>query len=101
MPLIIEGKRPLQGRVTISGAKNAALPIIAATLLTADECLLENVPDIEDIRNMVRVLHSMGVAARLEEHGRLRIRATRINRANLPIDLARTMRASFLIVGPL
>ena len=101
MSLIIEGKRPLQGRVVIGGAKNAALPIIAATLLTADECLLENVSDIEDIRNMVRVLHSMGVAARFEEPGRLRIKATRINRANLPIDLARAMRASFLIVGPL
>ncbi len=101
MTLIINGGRPLQGRVVIGGAKNAALPIIAATLLTADECLLENVPDIEDTRNMVRVLHSMGVAARFEGQGRLRIKATRINRANLPVDLARAMRASFLIVGPL
>jgi len=101
MSLIIRGGRPLQGYINIGGAKNAALPIIAATLLTADECMLENVPDIEDIRNMVRVLHSMGVAARFEGDGRLRIRATRINRANLPIDLARTMRASFLTVGPL
>ena len=64
MSLIIRGGRPLQGYINIGGAKNAALPIIAATLLTADECMLENVPDIEDIRNMVRVLHSMGVAAR-------------------------------------
>lgn len=101
MSLVIRGGKPLEGRVVVGGAKNAALPIIAATLLTADECLLENVPDIEDIRNMVRVLHSMGVAARFEGQGRLRIRAARINRANLPIDLARAMRASFLTVGPL
>jgi UDP-N-acetylglucosamine 1-carboxyvinyltransferase len=101
MTLTIEGQRPLAGEVIIGGAKNAALPIIAASLLTSEECLLENVPYIEDIRNMVRVLHSMGVAARFEGQDRLRIRATRINRANLPIDLARAMRASFLIVGPL
>lgn len=101
MTIVIEGKRPLGGHVQIGGAKNAALPIIAATLLTADDCLIENVPYIEDIRNMVRVLHHLGVAARFEAPNVLRIKATRINRAILPLDLARKMRASFLIVGPL
>jgi len=101
MPLVIEGRRPLSGKVEIMGAKNAALPIIAATLLTADECLLENVPYIEDIRNMVRVLTGMGVAARFEGPNTLRVKATRISEATLPVDLARRMRASFLIVGPL
>jgi UDP-N-acetylglucosamine 1-carboxyvinyltransferase len=66
MPLIIEGKRRLGGEVRICGAKNAALPIIAATLLTDDECLLENVPYIEDTRTMVKVLQHLGVAARFE-----------------------------------
>ena len=101
MPLIIKGRHPLQGAVEIAGAKNAALPIIAATLLTSDECLLEGIPYIEDIRNMVRLLHHLGVAARFEGNNRLRVRATRISKSYLPNDLATTMRASFLCVGPL
>ena len=67
MPIVIEGKHPLQGDVTVGGAKNAALPIMAATLLTADECLIENIPYIEDIRNLVRILQLLGVAARFEQ----------------------------------
>ena len=101
MPLTIDGRHPLTGKVEIGGAKNAALPIIAATLLTADECLLENVPYIEDIRNMVKVLSGLGVAARFEGPNTLRVKATRISEATLPADLAIKMRASFLIVGPL
>lgn len=101
MSIVIEGRRPLSGEVIIGGAKNAALPIIAASLLTADEVLLENVPYIEDIRTLVQVLHGMGVAARFEGPNVLRIKATRISRSMLPRDLAQKMRASFLIVGPL
>ena len=88
MPLTIDGRRPLTGKVEIGGAKNAALPIIAATLLTADECLLENVPYIEDIRNMVKVLAGLGVAARFEGPNTLRVKATRISEATLPEALA-------------
>ncbi len=101
MPIVIEGKHPLQGDVAVGGAKNAALPIIAATLLTADECLIENIPYIEDIRNLVRILQLLGVAARFEQPNTLRVKATRISKASLPLDLATKMRASFLIVGPL
>lgn len=101
MPIVIEGRRPLNGEVVVGGAKNAALPIIAASLLTADEVLLENVPYIEDIRTLVKVLHGLGVAARFEGPNVLRIKATRISRSVLPHDLAQQMRASFLIVGPL
>ena len=101
MPITIEGRHRLEGHVRIEGAKNAALPVIAATLLTADECLLENVPYIEDIRNMVRLLHHLGVAVRFEGPNTLRIKATRISRASVPCDLATKMRASFLAVGPL
>ena len=101
MPLVIEGKHPLVGEVDVEGAKNAALPIITATLLTADECLLENVPFIEDIRTMVGLLHHLGVAARFEGPSCLRVKATRISKASLPLDLAEKMRASFLAVGPL
>lgn len=99
--MIIEGKCPLDGHVEIGGAKNAALPIMAATLLTSDDCLIENAPYIEDIRIMVDVIHQLGVAARFEAPNVLRIKATRINRSILPLDLARRMRASFLVVGPL
>jgi UDP-N-acetylglucosamine 1-carboxyvinyltransferase len=101
MPIVIEGKHPLVGRVEIGGAKNAALPIIAATLLTADECFLENVPYIEDTRTIVRVLQQLGVAARFEGPNLLRVKATRISKASIPEDLATKMRASFLTVGPL
>jgi UDP-N-acetylglucosamine 1-carboxyvinyltransferase len=101
MPILIEGKHPLVGEVSLSGAKNAALPIIAATLLTGDDCFLENVPYIEDIRNIVKALQTLGVAARFEGPNTLRVRATRISSASLPADLAIKMRASFLLVGPL
>ena len=101
MPIVIEGQRPLVGEVEVGGAKNAALPIMAATLLTPDEWWLENVPYIEDIRNMVKVLQHLGVAARFEGPHLLRVKATRISRASLPADLAQKMRASFLAVGPL
>ncbi len=101
MPLVIEGQNRLEGKVRIGGAKNAALPIIAATLLTDDECLLEHVPYIEDIRNMVKLLHHLGVAARFEGPNTLRVKATRISKANVPFALAKKMRASFLTVGPL
>jgi UDP-N-acetylglucosamine 1-carboxyvinyltransferase len=101
MPIVIEGKHPLTGSVDIWGAKNAALPIIAATLLTADECLIENVPYIEDIRTIVKALQQLGVAARFEGGNLLRIKATRISKATLSAELAKKMRASFLVVGPL
>ena len=101
MPIVIEGRRPLVGAVEIGGAKNAALPIMAATLLTPDECWLENVPYIEDIRNMMRVLRHLGVAARFEGPNCLRIKATRISKSYIPKELAQRMRASFLVAGPL
>ncbi len=101
MPLLIQGQKPLVGEAGILGAKNAALPIIAATLLTSDECLLENVPYIEDTRNLVAVLREMGVAARFEGPNTLRVKATRISKAYLSKEMAQKMRASFLVVGPL
>jgi UDP-N-acetylglucosamine 1-carboxyvinyltransferase len=101
MSIVIEGQRPLVGEAEVGGAKNAALPIMAATLLTPDECWLENVPYIEDIRNMMRVLYHLGVAARFEGPNCLRIKATRIGKSYIPKELAQRMRASFLVAGPL
>ncbi len=100
--LIIEGGNPLKGEVAISGAKNAALPLLAATLLTPEECLIENVPDIDDIHTMVALLASLGAQVEYSprEH-RVQICAKGIDNLSPPYELIQKMRASFLVVGPL
>lgn len=100
---VIEGGVPLRGDIVASGAKNAALPIMAATLLTTDECVLENVPLVSDVYTMARLLRHLGCAVDLDEAAhRVVIRAP--ERDNLgtevPPELARLMRASFLVTGP-
>ncbi len=99
--IIIDGKVPLQGEVTISGAKNAALPIMAASLLTADECYLEKVPKIQDIMTMAEVLAALGSELRWVGSDSLVIRTTGLNTPEVPASLATRMRSSFLIMGPL
>src|SRR5215217_6592138 len=64
---LIEGGIPLRGEITIGGAKNAALPILAATLLTKEECILTNVPDLSDIRTMVALLRSLGAEVEIDK----------------------------------
>ena len=100
MHLIVEGRHKLDGEVSIAGAKNAALPILAAALLTADECFLENVPDIEDIRNMVALLRELGATIQVEQHGFV-VKADNLRSSAISSQLATTMRGSFLAVGPL
>ena len=97
----IEGGHPLRGTVQIGGAKNAALPIMAACLLTPDWCILSNVPDIEDIQTMVGVMEHLGAEIRFLGPHELAIRAEHIVRTRSPESLARLMRASFLVMGPL
>jgi UDP-N-acetylglucosamine 1-carboxyvinyltransferase len=98
----VRGGVPLRGAVTISGAKNAALPALAATLLTADECVLSNVPDLADIGTMLALLRSLGAETEHDrERKRVRIRAANIVRTNAPAELVAAMRASFLVAGPL
>lgn len=99
--IIIEGKVPLQGEPSIGGAKNAALPIMAATLLTADECYLEKVPHIQDVLTMADVLASLGAELHWEDDHTLIVRARAINKTEISTALATRMRASFLVVGPL
>ena len=99
--LIIEGRHALKGEVRVKGAKNAALPIIAATLLTSDECWLENVPRIEDVEAMICVLQGLGVKLRWVGENTLADRADAINCCQVPPDVACKFRASFLTVGPL
>jgi UDP-N-acetylglucosamine 1-carboxyvinyltransferase len=100
--LRVRGGAPLRGSVTISGAKNAALPALAATLLTADECILSNVPDLADIGTMLALLRSLGAEAEHDrQRKRVRVRAATIDRTDAPAELVAAMRASFLVAGPL
>jgi UDP-N-acetylglucosamine 1-carboxyvinyltransferase len=97
--LLIKGGTPLHGEVTISGAKNAVLPIMAATLLTAEECVIHRVPDLSDVRFMGQILTSLGAEVK-SEGGSLRVRAAKIKGVG-DYDLIRKMRGSICIMGPL
>lgn len=98
----IRGGERLTGRVPISGAKNAALPVMAAALLTEEECLLENVPALEDIFVMADLLRWLGADVQFDQgSGRVRICAENIHRREAPQELVERMRASFLVTGPL
>ena len=99
--LVIEGGLPLQGTVRVSGSKNAADYALAACLLSGEECVLENVPDIEDVRLMASILQSLGAEVRNEGGGVWRMRADKISRLDAPSELAVNQRASFLVMGPL
>jgi UDP-N-acetylglucosamine 1-carboxyvinyltransferase len=99
--LLIEGGSRLVGQVRISGSKNAVLPILAASLLTEDECRLTNVPEIEDVHTMRQLLQSLGAEVTHPQPGQLRISAARLASAEVPPAMARRMRASFLLMGPL
>jgi UDP-N-acetylglucosamine 1-carboxyvinyltransferase len=97
---LIHGGKPLNGRVTIGGAKNAALPQMAAALLTAEPVVLKNVPELRDIDSMVLLLEHLGVEV-LRERDTLKITAGNLNSQQAPYDLVRKMRASVLVLGPL
>ncbi len=98
--LRIEGGRPLKGSIPISGAKNAALPILAASLLAEKPLLVSNVPHLQDVSTMLRLLQRMGV--RSEREGDLvSLDASAVDSPEAPYELVRTMRASILVLGPL
>jgi UDP-N-acetylglucosamine 1-carboxyvinyltransferase len=99
--LIIEGGRPLSGVVRVSGSKNATLYAFPACLLTGDECILENVPEIEDVRVMAAILGSFGARAINEGGGTWRIQAADVTRFDAPNELVVNLRGSFLVMGPL
>ena len=98
--LLIEGGARLEGAIRVSGAKNAALPILAAALLTPEPLVLGNVPRLNDVRTMQTLLGQMGVAARRDD-GTLTVVAERIDWPLAPYELVKTMRASILALGPL
>ncbi|HHW03953.1 MAG TPA: UDP-N-acetylglucosamine 1-carboxyvinyltransferase [Thermoanaerobacterales bacterium] len=97
---IIEGGSKLSGTVKISSAKNAVLPVIAASLLTEADCIIEDAPELEDVRVMKEVLMSLGAKVSCESKS-IKINAAPINSFEAPYDLVRKMRASFLVMGPL
>jgi UDP-N-acetylglucosamine 1-carboxyvinyltransferase len=97
---LIEGPTRLEGEVRVSGAKNAALPCLAASLLTAEPVVLSSVPDVRDIRTLVKLLRHIG--AKVESAGgTVAVEACTIGSADAPYDLVKTMRASVLVLGPL
>ena len=98
--IIIQGNRPLSGTVKISGAKNAVLPVMAATLLTPGKFTIHKVPDLRDTRTMMKLLNMIGAATTFN-NGTLTIDSTAANNPEAPYDLVKTMRASFYVLGPL
>jgi UDP-N-acetylglucosamine 1-carboxyvinyltransferase len=103
--IIIQGGKRLAGEVSVSGAKNAALPVLISSLLTAEACTYRHVPQLADIRTTLKLLSGLGVKV---EHKRwldggddLTLCADRIGKFEAPYDLVKTMRASFLVLGPL
>jgi len=99
--LLIEGGRPLEGEVSVSGAKNAALPILCAALLTREPLVLTNVPQLKDVRTMRSLLTQMGVAQEAPAPGNITLDAGTIDWPLAPYELVKTMRASILALGPL
>ena len=99
--LLIRGGRPLHGDVTVSGAKNAALPELCAALLTAEPVVLTNVPRLQDVATMLKLVRNMGVAAEQGDQGTVRIDASALTTPEAPYELVKTMRASVLALGPL
>ena len=99
---IIRGGTPLQGRLAASGSKNAALPIMAATLLAEGACELQGVPVLRDVTTMTTLLASLGASVSQQEPaGTLHIESGSVQRFRAPYDLVKTMRASILVLGPL
>lgn len=98
--LVIEGGKKLSGTVRISGSKNSALPILAATLLTEDKCVIDNVPLLRDVQTMIRILRSLKVKVQMENN-RVSVEAAQYKEHTAPYRLVSTMRASICVLGPL
>ena len=101
--LLIRGGKPLHGTVTISGAKNAALPELCAALLTAEPVVLDNVPRLQDVHTMIKLLRNMGASVEWDSDTghRLTLNAGPVSNPEAPYELVKTMRASILALGPL
>ncbi len=98
--LVLTGGRRLAGEIQVSGAKNAALPILCASLLSAEPLRLDNVPDLQDVRTMLALLGGMGVTSEVDG-ARVVLDAANVGEPVAPYELVKTMRASILVLGPL
>ncbi|KTC85599.1 MULTISPECIES: UDP-N-acetylglucosamine 1-carboxyvinyltransferase [Legionella] len=99
--LIINGGKQLNGEVIISGAKNAALPIMAATILASDNVTIANVPHLKDVTTMMELLGQLGAQLTVDEKMNVQVDASHINEFVAPYELVKTMRASIVVLGPL
>ena len=99
--LKIQGGHSLRGEIHISGSKNAALSIIAASIMTEERIVLENIPHLEDVTTMIRLIVGMGVSVTLADDNKLMLDSSKIRNYLAPYDLVKTMRASILVLGPL
>jgi len=103
--IIVRGGRQLEGEVAVSGSKNAALPILISSLLTAETCVYQGIPNLVDINTTLKLLAGLGVDVDKEswarDSGDLTLRAERVKNLEASYDLVKTMRASFLVAGPL
>ncbi len=99
--LLIRGGNPLTGTVTISGSKNSALPILAASILSEESLRIVNVPHLNDVTTMIELLGTIGLDVTVEENMTIEVRTRDIVNLRAPYDLVKTMRASFLVLGPL
>ncbi|CAH1076422.1 UDP-N-acetylglucosamine 1-carboxyvinyltransferase [Candidatus Nitrotoga sp. 1052] len=98
--LVVQGGIPLRGEVRISGAKNAALPIMCASLLTSDVLQLSNMPDLHDVATMRKLLEQMGVKAAVQGD-EMALHGAQVDKLEAPYDMVKTMRAAVLVLGPL
>lgn len=99
--LVIKGGKPLHGSIRASGAKNAVLPILAATILATDSVVLTNIPQLDDVSTMIELLGCLGSKLELQDNASLVIDSRDINSVKAPYELVKTMRASILVLGPL
>ena len=99
--LLIAGGSALSGEVRAAGAKNAALPILAATLLSAEPVIVGNVPHLQDVTTTIALLGQMGAQLTIDERLRIEVETGHLDHLEAPYDLVKTMRASILVLGPL
>ncbi|MCQ2480153.1 MAG: UDP-N-acetylglucosamine 1-carboxyvinyltransferase, partial [Clostridia bacterium] len=99
--IFINGGNPLKGEVTVSGAKNAVLAILPATILAQDVCVIENVPRISDVEHMVQILHQLGARVKYINETTLEIDTSSVNSYVVTHDMTKHMRASYYLIGTL
>ncbi|MBI2117558.1 UDP-N-acetylglucosamine 1-carboxyvinyltransferase, partial [Candidatus Peregrinibacteria bacterium] len=97
----LRGGIPLQGEVSISGSKNAVLPLLAASVLSEGEMVLQNVPRIRDVEAMLRILEYLGAATSFSPEGTVRVRTDRLRSKPIPEELVSRLRGSIVLLGPL